>query len=308
MKKMVKSSIVVLALGLGLSIGTAEEAEAMYDSPYAYFDDYGIRGALLSSIDRAYYDTSKQEKEKLYQDYDNGLLTDEQLDTLLNQLDDRDEKSLLERIQLFDQYGLMKLTDTKKVTHFDTDFEEYSSLTGFEKMTELEQVQGEGGNFNSFRELSELKKLKTVLLEANNQLTLNSFKNLSELESLVLWFDGYENRDEQSNREYTQALTTDISALSNLDKLKELRIGARGRMATITLKKGTTSYQLYDPVVPSKQFDGLKMNYFSDIKSNEWLEWNDLTGDEKYLEFSWSIEKNRNLSYSGDGQIPIRWK
>lgn len=50
------------------------------------------------------------------------------------------------------------------------------------------------------------------------------------------------------------------------------------------------------------------MKYYSNITSNESLEWNNLTGAEKYLKFSWRIEKGRDISYTGDGQIPIRWK
>lgn len=308
MKNSVKSSMIVLALGLGLSIGTSEEVEAMYESPYSYSNDCGIREGLFSRVGKIYSNRYQIEVDKLREDHEKGLIGDDEFDKLADQLDKLNEKKLLERETLFNTYGLLKKEDVKKVTHFDTDFEEHSSLAGFEQMTELEQVQGEGGKFNSFRELSGLKKLKTVRLEASNQLTLNSFKNLNNLETIVLWFDGYENYDERSHGEYTQVLTTDISALSNLDKLKELRIDTQGKMATITLKKGTTSYQLFDPIVPSKQFDGAQMKYYSDITSNESLEWNNLTGDEKYLEFSWSIEKGRNISYTGEGQIPIRWK
>lgn len=54
MKKIVKSSMVVLALGLGLSIGSSEEADAMYESPYSYFNDYGIRQGLFSDVDSLY--------------------------------------------------------------------------------------------------------------------------------------------------------------------------------------------------------------------------------------------------------------
>ncbi|MGX7149415.1 hypothetical protein [Enterococcus ureasiticus] len=308
MKKSVKSSMIVLALGLGLSIGTSEEVEAMYESPYSYFNDYGIRQAGFSGVNEIYSNRYQVEVDKLREDHEKGLITDDEFDKLFEQLDEANEKNLLERETLFNTYGLLKKVDMKNMTHFDTDFEDYSSLAGFEQMTALEQIQGEGGNFNSFRELGELKKLKTVMLEANNQLTLNSFKNLTDLETIILRFDGFENDDESRIGVYTQALTTDISALSNLDKLKELRISARGRMATITLKKGTTSYQLFDPIVPSKQFDGAQMKYYSDSTSNESLEWNNLTGNEKYLEFSWRIDKGRNISYTGDGQIPIRWK
>ncbi|WP_206911713.1 hypothetical protein IGL98_002435 [Enterococcus sp. DIV0840] len=308
MKKSVKSSMIVLALGLGLSIGTSEEVEAMYESPYSYFNDYGIRQAGFSGVNEIYSNRYRVEVDKLREDHENGLITDDEFDKLFEQLDEANEKNLLERETFFNTYGLLKKADMKNMTHFDTDFEDYSSLAGFEKMTALEQIQGEGGNFNSFRELGELKKLKTVMLEANNQLTLNSFKNLTDLETIILRFDGFENDDESRIGEYTQALTTDISALSNLDKLKELRISARGRMATITLKKGTSSYQLFDPIVPSKQFDGAQMKYYSNITSNESLEWNNLTGAEKYLKFSWRIEKGRDISYTGDGQIPIRWK
>lgn len=308
MKQSVKSSMIVLALGLGLSIGTSEEVEAMYESPYSYFNDYGIRQSSFYSVDNRYSNLYQAEVDKLRQDHEKGLITDAEFDKLVDQLNEVDEKNRHEREVLFNTYGLLKKEDIKNVTHFDTDFEAYSSLAGFEQMTALEQVQGEGGKFNSFRELSGLKKLKTVMLESTNQLTLNSFKNLNNLETIVLWSDGFENNEEIDTREYTQALTTDISALSNLDKLKELRISAKGRMATITLKKGTTFYQLFDPIVPSKQFDGTQMKYYSDITSKESLEWHNLTGNEKYLEFSWRIEKGRDISYTGDGQIPIRWK
>ncbi|MGX7200820.1 hypothetical protein BCR22_06580 [Enterococcus plantarum] len=308
MKKSVKSSVIVLALGLGLSIGTSEEAEAMYESPYSYFNDYGIREKSFASVDKLYTDRYQMEVEQLHKKYNLGVITDEEFDIFLRQLDERDEKSLLERETLFNTYGLVKKDDLKQITHFDTAFDDYSSLAGVEQMPVLETIQGEGGSFNSFRELGKLNKLKTVNLEANNQLTLNSFKKLTDLETLVLSFNGFENKDESSASEYTQALTTDISALSHLDKLKELRINARGRMATITLKKGTTSYQLFDPIVSSIQFEGAEMNYVSTIESSEVLEWNNLSGKERYLAFSWRIEKGTELSYTGEGQIPIRWK
>ena len=300
--------MVVLALGLGLSIGTSEEVEAMYESPYSYFNDYGVREELFADVDNLYSDRYRAEMDQLMEKHEKGLISDDEFDRLSEKLAEIDEKNFLERKTLFDSYGLLKKIDIKNITHFDTDFEEYSSLTGIEELTALEQVQGEGGNFNSFRELAELKNLKTVMLEANNQLTLNSFKKLKDLETIQLLFDGYEKNEEQDSQEYTQALPTDISALSNLDKLKNIQISARGRMATVTLKKGTTSYQLFDPIVPSKQFDGAEMKYFSANESSEWLEWNDLKGDEKYLGFSWRIEKGTNLSYTGEGQIPIRWK
>ncbi|MGX7264267.1 hypothetical protein [Enterococcus crotali] len=308
MKKSVKSSMVVLALSLGLSIGPSEEVEAMYESPYTYFNEYGIRQELFSDIDALHSDRYRAEMDQLMENHEKGLLSDDEFDRLSKTLAESDEEEFLERKTLFDNYGLLKKIDIKNITHFDADFEEYSSLTGLEEMTALEQIQGEGGNFNSFRELGKLKKLKRVMLEANNQLTLNSFKNLKDLEEIRLLFDGHENNEEQGSQEYTQALPTDISALSNLDKLKNIQISARGRMATITLKKGTTSYQLFDPIVSSKQFDGAKMNYSSDSESNEWLEWNNLKGDEKYLGFSWRIENGPNFSYIGEGQIPIRWK
>lgn len=308
MKKIVKSSMVVLALGLGLSIGSSEEAEAMYESPYSYFNDYGIRQGLFSDVDAFYSKSYRAEMEQLMEKHEKGLISDDEFDKLSEQLTESDEKNLLERATLFDHYGLVKKADIQNITHFDTDFEEYSSLAGMEQMTTLEQIQGEGGNFNSFRELAALKKLKTVMLEANNQLTLNSFKNLKDLETIRLLFDGYEDNEEQRSRVYTQALPTDISALSNLDKLNKIEISARGRMATVTLKKGTTSYQLFDPIVPSKQFEGATMKYSSDSESDEWLEWNNLNGDEQYLAFSWRIEKDPNFSYAGEGQIPIRWK
>lgn len=246
--------------------------------------------------------------DQLMEKHEKGLISDDEFDELSEQLTETDEKNLLKRATLFENYGLVKKADIQNITHFDTDFEAYSSLNGIEQMTALEQIQGEGGNFNSFRELVALKKLKTVMLEANNQLTLNSFKNLKELETIRLLFDGYEDNEEQRSRVYTQALPTDISALSNLDKLNKIEISARGRMATVTLKKGTTSYQLFDPIVPSKQFEGATMKYSSDSESDEWLEWNNLNGDEKYLAFSWRIEKGANFSYTGEGQIPIRWK
>ncbi|WP_375179533.1 hypothetical protein [Enterococcus rotai] len=308
MKKIVKSSMVVLALGLGLSIGSSEEADAMYESPYSYFNDYGIRQGLFSDVDSLYSKRYRAEMDQLMEKHEKGLISDDEFDELSEQLTETDEKNLLKRAILFENYGLVKKADIQNITHFDTDFEAYSSLNGIEQMTALEQIQGEGGNFNSFRELAALKKLKTVMLEANNQLTLNSFKHLNELEAIRLLFDGYEENEEQQDTGFTQALTTDISALSNLDKLNKIEISARGRMATVTLKKGTTSYQLFDPIVPSKQFEGATMKYSSDSESDEWLEWHNLNGDEKYLAFRWSIEKGANFSYTGEGQIPIRWK
>ncbi|WP_430602040.1 hypothetical protein IGJ02_002243 [Enterococcus sp. DIV0724b] len=309
MKKTVKTSMVLLALGLGLSIGTTDEVEAISESPYAFFNELSIRETVGTELDQVYKNKYKEKIDKLDNDFENNLISNEEYEKLFDKLTEEFEANLLEKQSLFNDYQLFKKEELKDITSFGGEFELNSSLSGFNQFSSLKIIQGEGGNFNSFRELNGLKELREVWLEGSNQLTLNSFKNSPNLETIILKFNGFENYDERLRNEgFSQTLTTDISALSNLNKLKQIRINACGRMATITLKKGTTSYRLFDPIVASKQFEGAEMNYSSSIESDEWLEWNNLEGNEEYLDFSWRVEKGSNFSYTGEGQIPIRWK
>lgn len=69
-------------------------------------------------------------------------------------------------------------------------------------------------------------------------------------------------------------------------------------------------------MILSNQFENSTMKYISftdkdsnnEFTSNDEVRWDNLTDDEKYLSFSWSISAGKNMYYSGEARIPVRWK
>lgn len=199
------------------------------------------------------------------------------------------------------------------------------SLSGLEFVPNLKNFTGEMGKewtVSDTRPLLKTTKMEIMDLPISNQMNLNSMKNLTNLKILTVAAGGYANDEdreqieESANTErYTETLLTDISALSNATKLESLSIRAEGALPVVTLKKGTTSYELVDPIVLSSQFDGATISYTSELgdnydyyfESSDQLKWEGLTGEEDVLLFSWNVSKGK-FGYRGIGQIPIRWK
>ncbi|MBL1223774.1 hypothetical protein [Enterococcus sp. BWR-S5] len=199
------------------------------------------------------------------------------------------------------------------------------SLSGLEFVPNLKNFTGEMGKewtVSDTRPLLKTTKMEVMDLPISNQMNLNSMKNLTNLKILNVVAGGYANDEdreqieESANTErFTETLLTDISALSNATNLESLYIQAEGALPVVTLKKGTTSYELVDPLVLSSQFDGAAIAYTSELEdnydyrfeSNDQLKWEGLTGEEDVLLFNWNVSKGR-FGYNGTGQIPIRWK
>ncbi|WP_086350152.1 hypothetical protein [Candidatus Enterococcus clewellii] len=197
------------------------------------------------------------------------------------------------------------------------------SLSGLEYVPNLKYFTGEISRewtVSDTRSLLNTPKLEILHLPISNQTNLNSMKNLIQLKELHLEAGGYANKEEEHIQEtmnderYTEALLTDISALSNATNLKKLSVSAEGAMPVVTLRKGTTSYELVDPIVLSSQFDGATLSYYSYLDetnysyaSNDLLKWEGLTGEEDMLLFDWDVSQGQ-FGFRGIGQIPIRWK
>lgn len=303
MKKSWKNVVgtIVLVAALLMPVG----AEAAPED-YIHFSSNDLMNELVASFEREYAaDLEGAEIEALYEQWDAGELTEEEF----YEARDAVQQKWEEKTAFVNEYGIFSKDYIETVEDISPDWcDIYTNLNGLEHAVNLKSLTGEEGTTKDLRPLRKLVKLEEVMLEVSNQVNLYDLKNAENLKELSLSTSGYGNYDDEYEEEqYTQAVLTDITALSELTALERIRIDTEGIMPTITLKEGTTSYQLYDPVVPSSQFNGATISYDSDIASSEWVEWTNLTGEEEFLTFTWRINKG-NHSFYGEAQIPIRWK
>ncbi|MGC6769309.1 hypothetical protein [Enterococcus sp. LJL51] len=310
-------------IGLGLvfasPMGVNAEGEEYIHVPGYTLKDRLIRETTDKSSEKWY-----EKMEVLSERFGNGELTSEEFNEQYEQL----EQARIEEEELINQFSLIKKDTVKEMREIDYDWED-AHLHGLEYAENLESLGGEFINgIVDFRPIQNLTTLKEIWVQYADQATLREFKKLTNLEVLRLSGEGFASEEEREEAEqhareqdksmplYTQAALTDISALSNATNLSSVRVYSKGVLPTITLKRGTTSYQLYDPIISSSQFDGATMNYVSQIvdnydfepyESSEELKWEGLTGTEEFLLFNWSIKKGNN-EFSGEAQIPIRWR
>ncbi|EOL44317.1 hypothetical protein [Enterococcus caccae] len=212
---------------------------------------------------------------------------------------------------LFNNYGLFEKNDLKKATGLLDSESSPFSLEGIQFLSNLDNYAMDGTLAVDSRPLSHLGNVKTFEDWGSPSFSIDYLKSMAKLEELNITLTNLENQDEKS-----LAPILDISVLNTLNNLKYVRIGSEERFyPTVVLKKGMNQYQLVDPVILSKQFDGVTVEYKSTDANftydNGIMTWKDLTSDTTKLKFSWSaVKKDGDNSYSfiGEATIPILWK
>ncbi|MBL1223642.1 hypothetical protein [Enterococcus sp. BWR-S5] len=212
------------------------------------------------------------------------------------------------------------------------DVRETRSFEGVNYLTNLKEISHEGGAIYDLRPISDLVELTAI--EIDLQAGVSNLNALSRLTNLTtLHFSTRADRYYEDVTNGNLALT-DISALDNMDQLEEIDINSRGELQPIVLRRGTTSYELFDPIIVSKQFEGATIEYSSydsDFSVQDGtLIWNNITegvevideDGESYFEearteevtFKWLIKAKPDARgwyrfiYEGDATIPIVWK
>lgn len=206
------------------------------------------------------------------------------------------------------------------------------SLEGVNYLTNLKEISHEGGAIYDLRPISDLVELTDV--EIDLQAGVSNLNALSRLTNLTtLHFSTRADRYYEDVTNGNLALT-DISALDNMDQLEEIDINSRGELQPIVLKRGTTSYELFDPIIVSKQFEDAVVEYSSYdsdfVVQDGTLIWNNITGGieavdsdgEVHFEedpteeitFKWIIKAKPDdrgwykYLYEGTATIPVVWK
>lgn len=301
---------------------THEKEQATIDDLMAALDERYSNGEISEEFYTIEYDKLQADSEKLNNDFDKKIEDFEaQSEAALEKLEEQRE----EAIHFIETYELPTKEFLSSVDTISTELLSLNpSLSGLEYVPNLKYFTGEIGRewtVSDTRSLLKTPQLEILNLAISNQANLNSMKNLINLKELHLDAGGYANQEEEEqvhetnqNERYSETLLTDISALSNANKLEDLYINAQGALPTVTLRKGTTSYELVDPIILSSQFDGATISYYSYLEdnnysyeSNDLLRWADLTGNEEVLSFHWEAHQGQ-FGFNGEGQIPLRWK
>ncbi|MBL1227469.1 hypothetical protein [Enterococcus sp. BWR-S5] len=266
-------------------------------------EEYDKETEKIDLQSTAFYEEKEQKLELLASEYEQGITS----------LD----KTHVEESDFLNTYGLVHKNVLPTIEVIDLDWcQTYNNIAGFENFENVKKVTGEFGaspilDIRPFRGMTSLEYVRTAVSGVVN---LDDFKNNTQLKVLELYTVGNSIGDEGWQAPYTQPLLTDISALSELSQLNRADISTQGILTPVTMKKDTTSYQLYDPIILSSQFEGAQLTYCTfdsngteSTRSNEELVWSGLTGKEEFLAFEFDIQKG-NFFYSGEGQIPLRWK
>ncbi|WP_086313113.1 hypothetical protein A5821_000702 [Enterococcus sp. 7F3_DIV0205] len=215
---------------------------------------------------------------------------------------------------LFDNYGLFEKNELKKASGLLSSESSPFSLEGIQFLSNLDNYDMDGTHAVDSRPLSHLENVKTFEDWGSPSFSIDYLKSMAKLEELNITLTNLENQDNQDEKSLAPIL--DISALNTLNNLKDVRIGSQERFyPTVVLKNGMNQYQLVDPVILSKQFDGVTVEYKSTDENftydNGIMTWKNLTSDTIKLKFSWTaVKKDGNNSYSfiGEAAIPILWK
>lgn len=325
MLKSWKKVLVGAGLGLLFAFPVGVNADS---NEYIHIGSGDVRRSVVGEVSTYLSNDFRSKQEELDEMLANGQITESEYTEQYEAIEKewQDEEMIISQLQLF------KPEYMTQVKEIDPDWvESYPNIHGVELAENLEILTGDFVNpISDLRPVSQSEALKKVRLYIANQHDLNDLTGLINLENLYLQGKGFGTRDEERAAQsavyeelgnyydaiYTQALLTDISALSGLTNLRSLDIYAEGMLPVVTLRQGTTSYELVDPIILSSQFDGAVIEYSSYLNqgdedysfdSNEEVKWEGLTGSERFLSFSFSVSKG-NYYFDGEGQIPIRWK
>ena len=195
-------------------------------------------------------------------------------------------------------------------------FNRPASIDGFSVFKNLEVMTFEGGLVSDFRPIKSLKNVTHFNMFGSNNNTLIDFKDWDKIESFQY--------TETENSEGEIALT-DISALSNKENLKGIKINTDGNLPTIKLSKRHNRYELFDPIILSDQFkskikySNVSVDFNEDADSNEGdftatvseeglITWENIPTTAANLKFIAEVgQYPDNYNYYGTISIPIKW-
>jgi len=186
----------------------------------------------------------------------------------------------------------------KNLERADIGAEAATDFRPIENNKNLKELRIEGP-ISSTRFICKLKKLEQLTIEAN---PLDGDASIDDDE---LGEDFYDYKDTEINA------ITDITFLNNLDNLKDIEIESIDRdFPSIGLKKGDSKYQLVNPFLLSKQFNGADIEITSDTGEfkfeNNILTWENINPEAEFLNVQWNVVKE-DYSYRGNSRIPIHW-
>lgn len=271
-------------VGMGVlfgAFGFAGKVEAREDtSPYIYLSNYDLRSDMIYNVTGG----------------------------LRNAGFDEERVSLTE--QLYEDYGLFSKEDAKHVKYIETEAsDDYKSVEGIEYFSNATYAELEGGQLLDLSPISKLTKLEYLGIA-----TTASVSDINFVKPLVNLVDVNIQSTAADSEGVTKQAITDISALSELPKLKYIRVATSGDMPTISLREGYRKYEVLDPIIPSSQFDDYTIKYTSYgpgtfTNTDGLLKWNAIPFGTESLELSWFVRSNDwNFVYEGTANIPIVWK
>jgi len=214
--------------------------------------------------------------------------------------------------------NLILKTDFLKIKHIHGEAETgVASFQGFSAFKNLEDVYVEGGGVSDFRPIRNLTNIKRFYMSGTNNNTLIDFEKLNKIEEF-----SYEHFSDNGE----SIALTDISALSNKNNLKRIKISVDGNLPKITLSKKNNHYELLKPIVLSDQFkqdvkysqvyfeypensddDSVETDDFtSDVSKDGLISWQNIPTSASHLTFTASADEDLNYYY-GSINIPIRW-
>ncbi|MGX7244525.1 hypothetical protein ACWOC1_06720 [Enterococcus quebecensis] len=213
---------------------------------------------------------------------------------------------------VYNRYGVIPLEYMDKVTYVGSDWVE-PYLNGLEHAENLERLMGEFiDELQDFTPIKNSRKLKEILVTYGNNTNLKDLRNLENLEKLTIGSRGVSDRESWPEKMDMLALY-DLSDLSELTNLKRIKIDTAGLLQTITLKKGTKTYEMYSPVIKSSQFKDSVVKYYGDdeevtfTEKDSLLRWENIDNDTEFLLLTWDTSVGENYHFSGDTKIPINW-
>ena len=162
-----------------------------------------------------------------------------------------------------------------------------------------------------YRPLKTAKKLETFSQASTPSTSLEFLSELTNLKQIQIHLSNA--TDSTGEADTSLRPIIDLSYLNDLNKLESIQITEDNRYSnTITLTKGTTSYQLVDPVILSNHFDENLIEYTSNdnnfsCSSNKILTWENLNPTITKLTYSWDARSD-NSTFKGETTLPIRWK
>lgn len=103
----------------------------------------------------------------------------------------------------------------------------------------------------------------------------------------------------------------DVSKLDEFPSIEKARLQTNAFMPTISLSETHNSYELFDPIILSSQFEGAEVIYSSIdsgfTNTDGLLAWSNILAGTEYLNLEWTVE-NGDFTYVGVVKLPIVWK